>query len=86
MCLFQVLGSVIAGFFVGLVARALVPGAHPMGFWATVILGIAGSLVGGWIGQLASKPKEGERVHPAGCALSILGAIVALVVLRMIRG
>jgi uncharacterized membrane protein YeaQ/YmgE (transglycosylase-associated protein family) len=47
MGIFHVLWSIITGFFIGLIARAILPGSNKMGFIATVVLGILGSLVGG---------------------------------------
>jgi uncharacterized membrane protein YeaQ/YmgE (transglycosylase-associated protein family) len=55
-----------------------------MGFILTGILGIVGSLVGGLIGQLISRPPEGSKFHPAGFFLSLLGAVVLLVICGLI--
>jgi len=55
-----------------------------MGFFATTLVGIVGSLVGGFLGGLISKPKEGSAFHPAGLLMSIVGAIVLLLVLRSV--
>lgn len=76
----HILWSIIVGFVVGLLARALVPGNQKMGFVATVVLGILGSIIGGVIGRAVSKPPEGSKFHPAGFFLSLLGAIVLLVI------
>ena len=76
----HIIWSIVVGFIVGLIARALVPGAQHMGFLATSVLGIIGSLVGGLLGRLISKPREGATFHPAGFFLSILGAIVLLLI------
>ncbi|HMK51342.1 MAG TPA: GlsB/YeaQ/YmgE family stress response membrane protein [Thermodesulfobacteriota bacterium] len=81
----HIIWSIIVGFIVGLIARAIVPGAQHMGFIMTTILGIVGSLVGGLIARLFSKPPEGSKFHPAGFLLSILGAIVLLVIWGLIR-
>jgi uncharacterized membrane protein YeaQ/YmgE (transglycosylase-associated protein family) len=70
--------SVIVGFVVGLIARAILPGAQHMGLILTTLLGIVGSLLGGVIGGLIKKPKEGAKFHPAGFILSIIGAIIVL--------
>jgi len=80
----HIIWSIIVGFIVGLIARAVVPGAQHMGFLATAVLGIVGSLVGGLLGRLISKPREGAPFHPAGLLLSIVGAIVLLVIWGMI--
>ena len=74
----HILWSIILGFVIGLIARAIMPGAQHMGFIATTLLGIGGSLVGGLIGRLISKPKPGAKFHPAGLILSVIGAIVLL--------
>lgn len=76
----HILWSIIVGFIIGLIARALVPGAQHMGFLATSVLGIVGSLIGGLLGRLISKPREGAPFHPAGFFLSIVGAIVLLLI------
>ncbi len=82
---FQVLWSLLVGFVVGLVARLLLPGADTMGMILTTVLGVAGSLVGGFLGGLVSKPKEGAKFHSAGFVLSVVGAIVVLVLWRLVR-
>jgi uncharacterized membrane protein YeaQ/YmgE (transglycosylase-associated protein family) len=76
----HIIWSIIVGFIVGLIARAVVPGAQHMGFLATSVLGIVGSLAGGLLGRLVSKPREGATFHPAGFILSIVGAIVLLLI------
>ena len=78
----HLLWSIIVGFFVGLIARGLLPGADRMGFWATVGVGIVGSLIGGLIGWIVKRPPAGSRFHPAGFFLSIVGSIVFLLLLR----
>jgi uncharacterized membrane protein YeaQ/YmgE (transglycosylase-associated protein family) len=85
MGLSHIFWSVIVGFVVGLLARAVLPGADRMGFIMTAILGIAGSFVGGFLGSLISKPQEGSMFHPAGFFLSIVGAVVLLLLWRFIR-
>ncbi|MFY9824159.1 MAG: GlsB/YeaQ/YmgE family stress response membrane protein [Thermoanaerobaculia bacterium] len=85
MSILHLLWSVITGFFVGLIARALLPGSDKMGFLMTVAIGILGSLVGGLLGGLISKPAPGSKFHPAGFFLSLVGAIVLLVCWRFIR-
>ena len=75
----HVLWSIIIGFVVGLIARALVPGAEIVGFWLTAGLGIGGSIAGGLLARVFSPPVEGEVFHPAGFFLSILGAVGLLI-------
>ena len=76
----HILWSIIVGFIIGLIARAIMPGAQHMGFMLTTIVGIVGSIVGGFIGRLISKPKEGQPVHPAGLIMSVIGALIVLFV------
>ena len=79
----HILWSIVVGFVVGLIARALVPGADVMGFWMTSGLGIAGSIAGGLVARLFNRPADGAMFHPAGFFLSLVGAVVLLVVWRM---
>lgn len=75
---------IIIGFVIGLVARALFPGSDPAGFIMTVILGIVGSLVAGYLGQALGLYRPGE---PAGFLASVIGAMVVLGVYRAaVRG
>jgi uncharacterized membrane protein YeaQ/YmgE (transglycosylase-associated protein family) len=83
--MFNLLWSIIVGFFVGLLARAVVPGADSMGFIATTVVGVLGSVVGGFIGGLIKKPADGAKFHPAGFVMSIVGAVVLLIVWRYVR-
>jgi len=82
MGLMHIVWSIIVGFIVGLVARALMPGVDHLGFLATSLLGILGSLVGGLVGGLISRPREGAVVHPPGFVLSVIGALILLFVWR----
>src|SRR5437762_2081358 len=74
----QIILYIIVGFIVGLIARAVMPGAQQLGFILTTLLGIGGSIVGGLIGRLFSKPEPGSAFHPAGFIMSIIGAIILL--------
>jgi uncharacterized membrane protein YeaQ/YmgE (transglycosylase-associated protein family) len=76
---------VIVGFIVGLIARAVLPGADHMGMIATTVVGIIGSVIGGLIGGVISRPASGAKVHPAGLLMSVVGAVVLLFLLRMLR-
>ena len=81
----HVVWTIITGFIVGLIARAVMPGADAMGFIGTTVVGIVGSVIGGYVGRAIKKPEPGATVHPAGLVMSIIGAIILLVVWRMIR-
>jgi uncharacterized membrane protein YeaQ/YmgE (transglycosylase-associated protein family) len=76
---------ILTGLVVGLLARAVLPGADSMGLIATICLGIVGSLVGGFSGRLIKKPEPGSSFHPAGFFMSLVGAIVILLLWRMLR-
>ena len=80
--MFHILWYVIVGFVVGLIARAILPGADRMGFIMTTLVGIGGSIVGGYIGHMIHKPAPGAKFHPHGFILSVVGAIVLLLVIR----
>jgi uncharacterized membrane protein YeaQ/YmgE (transglycosylase-associated protein family) len=73
----HIIWSILVGFVVGLIARYLM-GAEHLGFWVTSLVGIAGSVVGGLIARIFSKPKDGALFHPAGFLLSIIGAMIVL--------
>ena len=85
MSVIHILWSILIGFIVGLIARAIMPGAQQLGFLATTVLGIVGSLVGGVLGSLISRPKQGSWFHPAGFFLSLLGALIVLYLWRFVH-
>jgi uncharacterized membrane protein YeaQ/YmgE (transglycosylase-associated protein family) len=75
-----ILSWILFGLVVGVIAKLLMPGRDPGGFIITILLGIAGALVGGFVGRAMGFYGESEG---AGWIMSILGAIVLLVVYRM---
>jgi uncharacterized membrane protein YeaQ/YmgE (transglycosylase-associated protein family) len=81
----QIIWWIIVGLIVGALARLLLPGRDPMGWLATIILGIAGSFLGGFISSLIWKPASGSYFQPAGILLSLVGAILLLLVWRKLR-
>jgi len=76
------IGTLIVGLVVGLIARAIKPGDDSMGWIMTIVLGIAGSLVAGYVGRALGWYQPGQ---PAGWIASVIGAIVLLVIWGMIR-
>jgi uncharacterized membrane protein YeaQ/YmgE (transglycosylase-associated protein family) len=76
----HIIWSIIVGFIVGWVACKIMPGAQHLGFIMTTLLGIGGSIVGGLIARLFSKPAPGSSFHPAGFIMSIIGALILLFV------
>ena len=79
--MFHLLWMFIVGIVVGVIAKWILPVGH-IGWIMTGVLGIVGSLVGGFIARLFSKPADGALVHPAGILLSIVGAVIVLFVYR----
>lgn len=78
-----ILYLLIFGAIAGYLARFLVPGPDPMGFFATVALGIVGSFVGGLLGYVIFNEDIGEgAIQPSGIVGSVIGAIIALLVWR----
>jgi uncharacterized membrane protein YeaQ/YmgE (transglycosylase-associated protein family) len=75
-----ILGWIVFGLIAGFVAKLLMPGRDPGGFIVTILLGVAGALLGGFIGQALGLYREGE---PAGFLMSVVGAILLLVLYRM---
>ena len=73
----------IIGLIAGALARLIMPGRDAMGLLATMLLGIIGSILGGLVAGLIWRTETG--FHPGGLLLSLLGAIFALWIWRMIR-
>jgi uncharacterized membrane protein YeaQ/YmgE (transglycosylase-associated protein family) len=67
---------IIVGFVAGLIAKWIMH-VHA-GFLMTLVIGIVGSIIGGLIARLFSKPADGAPFHPAGFIMSIIGAIILL--------
>jgi uncharacterized membrane protein YeaQ/YmgE (transglycosylase-associated protein family) len=81
-----VLYLLFIGVIAGYLARLLVKGSDPMTWWQTILLGIVGSFIGGFGGYLLFGWDEDEGFfQPSGLICSIIGAIVALLVWRLIR-
>ena len=81
----SIIVMLIVGLIAGALARLILPGKDPMSIWMTALLGIAGSFVGGFIGNLIWHKEGGGYIHPGGLLLSVLGAILLLWIWRMIR-
>jgi uncharacterized membrane protein YeaQ/YmgE (transglycosylase-associated protein family) len=78
-----IIGWILFGLVVGLVGKLLMPGRDPGGFILTIVLGIAGALIGGFVGQSLGFYQEGE---PAGFIMAVLGSIILLLLYRMVAG
>lgn len=77
-----ILGWIVFGLIVGALAKLVMPGRDPGGIIVTMLLGIAGSLLGGFLGRALNLYGPGE---PAGFIMSFLGAVVLLWIYRMTR-
>ena len=75
--------TLIIGLFAGIIAKFFVPGKDPGGIIVTMLLGIAGSFVAAWLGDLTGVRIYGEY---SGFIASVFGAMVILFVYRMIFG
>lgn len=80
-----ILRMVIVGLIVGGIAAFLYPNNQHLGIIGLVLVGIAGSFVGGLIANLFSRPVEGQFFHPAGFVMSIIGALVLIFGLRLLH-
>ena len=80
-----ILGLIIVGLIAGFIARALVPGPDPMGILGTIVLGIVGSFVGGFLADVLFRDDAEDRgLSPAGIIGSIIGAVIVLLVYRAV--
>jgi uncharacterized membrane protein YeaQ/YmgE (transglycosylase-associated protein family) len=86
MDLNQIVLWIVFGAIVGIVARFLVPGPDPMGMIGTIVLGIVGSFVGGYLFQLLFQGNASLPAPTAGWVGSIIGAIVVLLIYRYSQG
>src|SRR5882724_10880180 len=75
--MFHMIGHAIFGLIIGLIARAVMPGNHHMGWIMTMLLGIVGAWLGGLIGRMTGMYREG---HPAGFFMALIGALITLAV------
>lgn len=78
----EFIGWVVFGLIVGAIAKLLMPGRDPGGWIVTILLGVAGSFVGGWLAKMFM----GGAGGPAGWIGAIVGAIVLLLIYRMVVG
>ena len=93
--MFAIIGWIVFGLIVGLIAKAIMPGKDPGGCIITILIGIAGSFVGGFIGRALfgyGTPLHGDTrdlTHSGflmSLVLAVVGAIILLALYRLIRG
>ena len=78
-----IIGWILFGLAVGIVAKFLMPGRDPGGFFITALLGIVGSLVGGFLGRVVGWYGDGD---PVGFVMAVIGSIVLLAAYRLTMG
>lgn len=78
-----ILSTIIIGLIVGAIAKLLMPGKDPGGCIITILLGLAGSMIAGYLGQALGLYRVGQ---PAGFIGSVIGAMILLLIYRMIVG
>ena len=81
--MFGILGWIIFGLIVGVVAKLLMPGKDPGGFVITALIGMVGAMIGGFLGRTLGLYREGE---PAGFFMAVIGAVILLFLYRMVIG
>jgi len=83
--LWTILGLIVVGLIAGFIARAVIPGKQSMGILMTIVLGIVGSFVGGFLGFLIfGVDPAGGFLQAAGIIGSIIGAIIVLGIYVMV--
>ncbi len=78
-----ILGWIVFGLIVGFVAKFLTPGRDPGGFIVTMIIGIVGALLGGFIGRAVGLYNEND---PVGFVMAVIGAVILLLLYRLFTG
>jgi uncharacterized membrane protein YeaQ/YmgE (transglycosylase-associated protein family) len=85
--LMLILWLLIIGLIAGALARLLVPGKDPLGIGGTILLGIVGSFIGGFLGYLLFGHDKGEGLlQPSGIIGSVIGSVIALLIYRRVGG
>jgi len=74
----NIIGWIVIGLITGILSRFFYPGEVPMNWFWTILLGIGGSLVGGFIGGLLTRQRDMLKPSPAGFIMSIVGGMVLI--------
>ncbi len=80
-----IIGFIVFGFIIGLIARAIVPGKQSMGLIMTAVLGMVGSVIGGLVSSALFHQEVGG-LHGAGFLGSLIGAVVVLLIAMKTMG
>jgi uncharacterized membrane protein YeaQ/YmgE (transglycosylase-associated protein family) len=87
-----IIGWIVLGLIAGLIAKAIMPGKDPGGVIVTILLGIVGAVIGGWIGRALNigGGGSGDSATEPGFFISlifaVIGALVVLAVYRLVTG
>ena len=90
--MFWIIGWIVFGLIAGIIAKAIMPGRDPGGAIVTILLGIAGSIVGGFVGRALfgyGRSASGDISEPGtimSMVFAVIGAIILLAGYRLIRG
>jgi uncharacterized membrane protein YeaQ/YmgE (transglycosylase-associated protein family) len=76
----HIIGWIVFGLVVGIVAKFVMPGRDPGGFVITALIGIVGAVVGGFVGRAIGLYKDGD---PVGFVMAVIGAVILLAVYRL---
>lgn len=75
----NIIGAIVSGLVIGVLARFFYPGEVPMGWLSTILLGVGGSLLAGWVASRGS-----SDFSRAGCLASVIGGIVLIFLGRIL--
>lgn len=75
----SIIGWILFGLVVGVIAKLLMPGRDPGGLFITILLGIAGALLGGFVGRMLGMYGEGDSI---GFIMAVIGSVLLLVIYR----
>jgi uncharacterized membrane protein YeaQ/YmgE (transglycosylase-associated protein family) len=81
-----ILSWIILGLLAGIIAKVLLPGRDPGGCIITILLGIGGALLGGWLGKILFDVELGRFFELRTWALAVFGALIILLLYRVIIG
>jgi uncharacterized membrane protein YeaQ/YmgE (transglycosylase-associated protein family) len=93
--MFAIIGWIVFGALAGLIAKALMPGKDPGGCIITILLGIAGAIIGGYLGRVllgygkAGRGDVSDLTEPGflmSLVLAVIGAVILLAIYRLIKG
>ncbi len=79
----SIIWTILIGFVVGIIAKFLMPGRDPAGFFITAIIGIVGSIIATYLGRFMGLYQPGES---AGFIAAVIGAIILLFLYRLVTG